>query len=167
MTGSNGPRDDERAPLILLVQGDPVQRSLYAEALDGWGFRVAEAADARTGLRSAWDMTPDVIAVDLAGLGSEGSQFLRGLWGVPATTGIPLIRFCEGASGPGSEDPGERTVVLAPGCLPEQLLNAVMEVLRADPSSASGSPSSRRLRLPRIPEPFARPKTDRRRDVDA
>jgi CheY-like chemotaxis protein len=167
MNGSNGPGSDDRAPLILLVQGDQSQRSLYAEAMDGWGFRVAEASDARSGLRSAWEMTPDVIAVDIAGLGSEGSQFLRGLWGVPATTGIPLIRFCEAVPDPVSDDPHERAVVLAPGCLPEQLLDAVMEILAVDVPPSPGRPPRRRPRLPQIVEPYARPKVDRRRDTDA
>jgi CheY-like chemotaxis protein len=166
MDGSNPSHDDDPAPLILLVQGDPAQRSLYAEALDGWGFRVAEASDARTGLRYAWEMTPDVIAVDLAGLGSEGGQFLRGLWGVPATTGIPLIRFCETVSGPAGDETHGKTIVLSPGCLPEQLLGAVMEILSVDRAPLEGQPRRRRPRLPEIGEPYVRPKVDRRRDAD-
>lgn len=154
------------APLVLLVQSDASRRSAYAEALERWGLRVAQAETAQLGLRAAWELEPDVIAVDLAGLGLEGSRFLRGLWGVPATARIPLIRFCEMGSGGTVEAPGEATVVLTPGCLPEQLLAAIEQLMGAEPNGAASARDARkpRVRMPRVDPPFTRRKADRRRD---
>ena len=166
MAGSDSVGKQTAPPLVLIVQGDAGRRSAYAEALEGWGFRVAQAESAQSGLRSAWDLTPDVIAVDVAGLGSEGGQFLRGLWGVPATSRIPLVRFCDAPAGPGAgDDNAEHSVVLAPGSLPEQLLAAIVLLLNGP--GASGDGLNRNVRVPDITPPFTRPKRDRRRDVSA
>lgn len=153
------------APLVLLVQSDASSRAVYVEALESWGLRVAEAETAQLGLRRAWELEPDVIAVDLAGLGLEGSRFLRGLWGVPATAGIPLIRFCEMASGASPEPPDEATVVLTPGCLPEQLLAAIQQLLCGESNNAAPTRGARkgRVRMPPVDPPFTRRKPDRRR----
>jgi len=154
------------APLVLIVQSDASRRSAYAEALERWGLRVAQAETAQLGLRAAWELEPDVIAVDLAGLGLEGSRFLRGLWGVPATSRIPLVRFCETSPGVAGEAPDEATVVLTPGCLPEQLFAAIGQLIDFEPSGASTPRvrQKRRVRMPRVEAPFTRPKPDRRRE---
>jgi DNA-binding NarL/FixJ family response regulator len=150
-------------PLVLIVQSDAGRRSAYAEALERWGLRVAQAETAQLGLRAAWELGPDVIAVDVAGLGLEASRFLRGLWGVPATARIPLVRFCETASGPAAEAPNDSHVVLAPGCLPEQLFAAIEELVGGTetPPHAPAN-GQRRVRMPRVEPPFTRRKADRR-----
>jgi CheY-like chemotaxis protein len=151
--------------LVLLVLSDAARRTAYAEALERWGLRVAQAETAQHGLRAAWELEPDVIAVDLAGLGVEGSRFLRGLWGVPATSRIPLVRFCESASATAIEAPDDATVVLTPGCLPEQLFAAIGSLVEVEATDASApKPArSRRVRMPRVEPPFPRRKPDRRR----
>jgi len=151
-------------PLVLIVQHDTGRRTAYAEALEQWGFRVLQAETAQLGLRTAWDAAPDVIAVDVAGLGLEAARFFRGLWGVPATSRIPLVRFCEKGPETAAEPPGEATVELSPGCLPEQLLAAIEELLRAghDRGPGGNGPAATGVQLPAIEPPFTRRKRDRR-----
>jgi DNA-binding NtrC family response regulator len=160
---SNEPRG--RLPVVLLVQHDVGRRTAYAEALEQWGFRVLQAETAQLGLRAAWDTPPDVIAVDVAGLGLEAGRFFRGLWGVPSTSRIPLVRFCEKGPETAVEPPSEATVELVPGCLPEQLLAAIQQLLAPDrgrPDGLNGVTAP--LRLPKIDPPYPKPKSDRRRD---
>jgi CheY-like chemotaxis protein len=151
-----------RAPLVLIVQHDVGRRTAFAEALEQWGFRVIQAENAQLGLRAAWDTAPDVITVDVAGLGLEAGRFFRGLWGVPSTARIPLVRFCEKGPETAAEPPGE-TVELAPGCLPEQLLAAIEQLLaeheRGREESGTGADP---IRLPAIEPPYPRRKSDRR-----
>jgi CheY-like chemotaxis protein len=153
-----------RAPLVLIVQRDVGRRTAYAEALEQWGFRVLEAETAQLGLRAAWDTSPDVIAVDVAGLGLEAGRFFRGLWGVPATSRIPLVRFCEKGPQTAIELPGDATVELVPGCLPEQLLAAIQQLLSRehDRAPGQGEAVTAPVRLPTIEPPYTRPKSDRR-----
>ena len=160
---SNGLRG--RMPLVLIVQRDVGRRTAYAEALEQWGFRVLQAESAQLGLRAAWDTAPDVIAVDVAGLGLEAGRFFRGLFGVPATSRIPLVRFCEKGPETAVEPPGETTVELAPGCLPEQLLAAIQQLLSTERVSVPGPNGSDRIpiRLPNVEPPYTRRKSDRRR----
>jgi len=149
-------------PLVLIVQHDTGRRTAYAEALEQWGFRVLQAETAQLGLRTAWDAAPDVIAVDVAGLGLEAARFFRGLWGVPGTSRIPLVRFCEKGPETSAEPPGEATVELAPGCLPEQLLAAIQELLRGQPDRGSAGAGRSAVRLPTVEPPYPRRKRDRR-----
>lgn len=160
--------DDSRGrmPVVLIVQRDVGRRTAYAEALEQWGFRVLQAETAQLGLRAAWDTPPDVITVDVAGLGLEAGRFFRGLWGVPATSRIPLVRFCEKGPETSVEPPGDTTVELAPGCLPEQLLGAIQQLLSPGDTPATPGPNGSHVppvRMPSIDPPFARPKADRRR----
>jgi len=149
---------------VLIVQHDAGRRTAYAEALEQWGFRVLQAETAQLGLRAAWDTSPDVIAVDVAGLGLEAGRFFRGLWGVPATSRIPLVRFCEKGPETSNEPPSEATVELVPGCLPEQLLAAIQQLLSAEQDLAAvpGEAATAPVRLPTIESPYTRPKSDRR-----
>ena len=153
-----------RPPLVLIVQHDVGRRTAFAEALERWGFRVIQAENAQLGLRAAWDTAPDVITVDVAGLGLEAGRFFRGLWGVPSTARIPLVRFCEKGPETSAEPPGEGTVELAPGCLPEQLLAAIEQLLaereRGPEQIGAGAGP---IRLPAIEPPYTRRKSDRRR----
>lgn len=157
-------RSSGRAPLVLIVQRDVGRRTAYAEALEQWGFRVFQAETAQLGLRAAWDTAPDVIAVDVAGLGLEAGRFFRGLFGVPATSRIPLVRFCEKGPETAVEPPSDTTVELVPGCLPEQLLAAIQKLLATGRGPASGLNGSDRtpVRLPSIDPPYTRRKGDRR-----
>jgi CheY-like chemotaxis protein len=160
---SNEPRG--RLPVVLIVQRDVGRRTTYAEALEQWGFRVLQAETAQLGLRAAWDTAPDVIAVDVAGLGLEAGRFFRGLWGVPATSRIPLVRFCEKGPETAIEPPSDASVELVPGCLPEQLLAAIQQLLSREGAPVPGPNGAERppVRLPTVEPPYTRRKGDRRR----
>lgn len=64
-------------PHLLLVEDDEATRRSVAGNLAGHGYRVAEAADARSALRR-WDAErPDVILLDLGLPDADGSSIIR------------------------------------------------------------------------------------------
>jgi DNA-binding response OmpR family regulator len=75
------------APLVLLVEDDPVLRSFLSENLAADGFSPLEAASAADGLRALEYKRPDVALVDLA---------------LPDGSGLELIARVRAADGLGS-----------------------------------------------------------------
>src|SRR5690349_13398918 len=70
------------APLVLLVEDDPVLRTFLAENLAADGFAPLEAGSAADGLRALEYKRPDVALVDL---------------GLPDGSGLDLIARVRGA----------------------------------------------------------------------
>jgi DNA-binding response OmpR family regulator len=86
------------APLVLLVEDDPVLRSFLSENLAADGFDPVEAGSAADGLRALEYKRPDVALVDL---------------GLPDGSGLDLIARVRGAGGAGSRlDPGVPLLVV-------------------------------------------------------
>src|SRR3954451_8312138 len=86
------------APLVLLVEDDPVLRSFLAENLAADGFDPLEAGSAADGLRALEYKRPDVALVDL---------------GLPDGSGLDLLARVRGADGLGSRlDPDLPLLVL-------------------------------------------------------
>jgi DNA-binding response OmpR family regulator len=75
------------APLVLLVEDDPVLRSFLSENLAADGFDPLEAGSAADGLRALEYKRPDVALVDL---------------GLPDGSGLDLIARVRAADGLGS-----------------------------------------------------------------
>jgi DNA-binding response OmpR family regulator len=75
------------APLVLLVEDDPVLRSFLSENLAADGFDPLEAGTAADGLRALEYKRPDVALVDL---------------GLPDGSGLDLIARVRAADGLGS-----------------------------------------------------------------
>jgi two-component system KDP operon response regulator KdpE len=67
------------APLVLVVEDDPALRKLLRTGLPANGWRVEEASDAATGLRTAAEKLPDVIVLDLGLPDFDGVEFVRRL----------------------------------------------------------------------------------------
>jgi DNA-binding response OmpR family regulator len=87
------------APLVLLVEDDPVLRSFLAENLAADGFDPVVAGSAADGLRALEYKRPDVALVDL---------------GLPDGSGLDLIARVRAADGAGSRlDPGLPLIVVS------------------------------------------------------
>src|SRR3954464_1274959 len=88
------------APLVLLVEDDPVLRSFLSENLAADGFDPVEAGSAADGLRALEYKRPDVALVDL---------------GLPDGSGLDLIARVRGADGLASRLAPQLPPALLPG----------------------------------------------------
>ena len=66
-------------PLVLLVEDDRDGRLLFAEWLEGAGFRVEQAHNGLQALERAFDLLPDAILTDLNIPGIDGYELTRRL----------------------------------------------------------------------------------------
>jgi CheY-like chemotaxis protein/nitrogen-specific signal transduction histidine kinase len=76
---------------LLLVDDEEVSRYVMSAFLEGSGFRVLVATDAREALRLAGDESPHVILLDLIMPGMTGFELLDRLKSDPHTAGIPVV----------------------------------------------------------------------------
>ena len=79
------------AALILVIEDDPDSRTELRLLLDEEGYRVLEAADARTGLRLAERHAPDLILQDLLLPDTHGFDLVAQLRGLPGTAARPIV----------------------------------------------------------------------------
>ena len=63
--------------LILVIEDDGATRDVLARELSGAGYRVVEAADARTGLDRFSARRPDLVLLDLGLPDRDGSEVIR------------------------------------------------------------------------------------------
>ncbi len=82
---------DETAGTVLVVDDDPAVRALLRRYLAREGFHIEEAPDGETGLRSARELHPDVITLDVMMPGLDGWSVLAMLKGDPKTADIPVV----------------------------------------------------------------------------
>lgn len=76
---------------VLLIAGDAALRSYLAGILGRNGWMVMQAESARLGLQLLAGALPDVVVLDLGGVGGPGSEFLSALKGRPAWSAIPVV----------------------------------------------------------------------------
>jgi CheY-like chemotaxis protein len=76
---------------ILLIEDDAWIRTFLRDVLSDEGYVVIEAADGRTGLRLAFEESPDVVLLDLAMPEFTGMDVLHGLKRIPRTRTIPVL----------------------------------------------------------------------------
>src|ERR1700744_3734437 len=67
------------APTILIVDDDPVIRSLMRDTLEDEGFAVDEAEDGVQASRHCDDVVPSLIVVDAVMPNMDGFELCRGL----------------------------------------------------------------------------------------
>ncbi len=79
------------APLVLIIDDDPLVRELLYRHLSAAGMRTLEAPDGPTGLRLALQHRPDVITLDVIMPQSDGWSVLADLKAHPDTRAIPVI----------------------------------------------------------------------------
>jgi two-component system KDP operon response regulator KdpE len=75
-------------PLVLVVEDEPQMRRFLRVALEGHGYRLAEAETAASGLTEAATRNPDVVLLDLGLPDMDGLEFTKRLreW-----TRIPVV----------------------------------------------------------------------------
>ncbi len=79
------------AKVILIIEDDPDQRRLIERMLTGSGYRVTSAADGRSGVDMAADVSPQLIILDVMMPRLNGYQACRALKQDQRTTGIPIL----------------------------------------------------------------------------
>jgi signal transduction histidine kinase len=79
------------APTILIVDDDPVVRSLMQDSLEDDGFSVIEAEDGVEACRRCDEMVPSLIVVDVVMPNMDGFELCRELRRRPATQHVPIL----------------------------------------------------------------------------
>jgi CheY-like chemotaxis protein len=115
-------------PLVLLVEDDRDIRLMFAEWLEGSGFRVEQAHNGLQALERAFDLLPDAVLADLNIPGIDGYELTRRLRSDPRTASIPVLAVT--GYQPFTQDPSRAAragcdAVLAKPCDPEELSRAL------------------------------------------
>jgi len=120
-------------PLILVVDDYQDAREMYAEYLEFSGFRVAEAKNGAEALDKAFELTPDIILMDLSLPVMDGWEATRRLKADERTRHIPVVALTghtlSGHSN-GAKEAGCDAFVTKP-CLPDALVQEVKRQLDA------------------------------------
>ncbi len=80
-----------RAPIGLVVDDEPMIRAVFGEALRRAGIQVFEAADGRSALALAQDMTPDFVVTDIQMPQGDGLELCRMLRSDPGLQHIRIV----------------------------------------------------------------------------
>src|ERR671936_1867417 len=80
-----------KSPLILVVDDFADNREMYTQFLEFSGFRVAEAQNGHEALEKAFELSPDLVVMDLSLPGLDGWEATRQLKANDRTRGIPII----------------------------------------------------------------------------
>lgn len=115
-------------PLVLLVDDYTDAREMYAELLQLYGYRVAQAVDGEDAIQKASDLIPDVILMDLSLPGVDGREATRRIKASPRTANIP-IAILSGMPGDYLKNLGADACVTKP-CAPEILIAEVERLLQ-------------------------------------
>ena len=79
------------APLVLIADDSSDARDSYREGLERCGFRVVTAEDGEEAVRTARQMWPAAIVMDLAMPRMHGWEAIRRLRADPSTASIPIL----------------------------------------------------------------------------
>ena len=82
---------DGVAPLILVVDDNPLNVEPLCDLLEAMGYRVARALDGPSALREAGERHPDLILLDIMMPGMNGLEVCRRLREDAATARIPIV----------------------------------------------------------------------------
>jgi CheY-like chemotaxis protein len=83
--------------LVLIVEDNPINRDVLGRRLERRGYNIRFAEDGPAGIRSARELMPDVILMDI-GLGEmDGWEATRQIKADPKTTAIPIIALTASA----------------------------------------------------------------------
>ncbi|CAN5404350.1 hybrid sensor histidine kinase/response regulator [soil metagenome] len=88
MTTAAGSR---RAPLILVVDDNPLNVEPLCDLLEAMGYRVAEAYNGAAALQAVQENPPDLILLDIMMPGMNGFEVCRRLKGDPHSAKIPVV----------------------------------------------------------------------------
>jgi DNA-binding response OmpR family regulator len=121
------------APRVLIVEDFEDSREMYVEFLSGNGFDVSQAADGVAALQSIEGSTPDVVVLDIALPKLDGLSVLRQLRADQRYVSLPVLTLSAslGADYQRVAMDAGATKALEKPCLPEELLAAVQNALKA------------------------------------
>ncbi|HWD58362.1 MAG TPA: ATP-binding protein [Stellaceae bacterium] len=89
------------APTLLIVDDDPVVRSLMRDALEDDGFTVVEAENGAEAIAACADDVPALLVVDAVMPVMDGFELCRALRVLPVTAQVPIL-MATGLDDPGS-----------------------------------------------------------------
>ena len=96
--------------VVLIIEDNPINRDVLGRRLERRGYNIRFAEDGPSGIRTARELKPDVILMDI-GLGEmDGWEATRRIKADPATTTIPIIALTASAF------ESDREKSLAAGC---------------------------------------------------
>ncbi|HEX2201830.1 MAG TPA: response regulator [Longimicrobium sp.] len=79
------------APLLLVVDDDPVNVELLCDLLEALDYRTVGAHDGASALLAAREHLPDLVLLDIMMPGMNGYEVCRRLKADAATAGIPVV----------------------------------------------------------------------------
>jgi two-component system, cell cycle response regulator DivK len=79
------------AQVVLLVEDNFDNRSIYRTILEVSGYTVVEALDGKAAIERAREVQPDLILMDISIPEVDGWEATRVLKGDPATSKIPIV----------------------------------------------------------------------------
>jgi len=132
----------EKAPLVLLVEDDPLSREGYAEFLETGGFRVAQCGTAEDAYSQTLALVPDIVVTDIALPDRDGFSLAADLRVQVRTRSIPVVAMTAYWASDVHEraDRAGMTAILMKPCQPDHLIAELHRVLQ-------------RSRLPRLAQP--------------
>jgi two-component system, sensor histidine kinase and response regulator len=83
--------DSLEAPLILIVDDNPLNVEPLCDLLEAMGYRVDQALDGPTALRIVRERLPDLILLDIMMPGMNGFEVCDHLKADPVTAPIPVV----------------------------------------------------------------------------
>jgi CheY-like chemotaxis protein len=125
---------------VLLIEDDAWIRTFLRDVLADEGYAVIEAADGRTGLRLAFEESPDVVLLDLAMPEFTGMDVLHGLKHLPRTRAIPVLILSAYGAVLGASDLSSVAGVLAKPTDVPTLLTALRKAAGSGRTRARGTP---------------------------
>ena len=126
-----------QAPLVLLVDDEPLLRDTLVQIFEGEGFRAVSAADGATAVGLAEQLRPDVVICDVLMPGTNGIETAKLIRRICSS--VPIILFSGQAAATGliedAQSEGYDFEVLAKPIRPEFLISVIRKQLNAAGSS--------------------------------
>lgn len=127
---------------ILLVEDNEDNRTIYRTILEHAGYRLLEAVDGEEAMRSARELRPDLVLLDISIPRVDGWEVTRVLKADPATAAIPVIALTAHAL------EADRVRAAEAGCdgylvkpiEPRAVLHAVEQFLARRPDASPAEP---------------------------
>jgi DNA-binding response OmpR family regulator len=82
---------ETRVPVALVVDDDPVLRTIGSEALAAIGFEIIEAETGEEGLDAAVERPPDLILLDVQLPGRDGFSTCQEMRSRPSLAEVPIL----------------------------------------------------------------------------
>ncbi len=83
--------NEEKKPLILIIEDDPLIVKMYKTKFASEGFEVVSAGDGLMGLKLATEKRPDVILLDIMMPKLSGIDTLKKLRADPTLASTPVV----------------------------------------------------------------------------